>query len=525
MAVNATYTLSVDLTNDLDYVDANEDISAYWKRIDIQYGMTRPGEHMGRSATMNIVLNNSSHKFSPQHASALSGFTVGHKIKLTMTYSAVTVTLFEGRIDEIAPQPGKQGNYECVVRCIGFMTRLQNGEVGIDVSQNTASGALITSILNNLKEYPAMLTGWFLGKTDWAKLGTTTTLSGGAASFANVDTGANTYTFAGDNFSPGMSPYGAIRLVVDNERGWFFEGRDGKQNFWDRHHLHKDLPNAVDATLTDSGADGFTPTRYNYGGSLVNAVEIDYHPRRVEAIGVVLGQTEKQIRVKANSSASVTIRFVDEGGREYGGTNIIALVPSYDYRAARGSNAQTDFTKWVSCTVKPLGNKAEVTFTNAYRQDVSVLRGVTVRGTRITNFGAQKTGYSDTSSIDSYGRAFKRIDARMIEDSYMADDIALWEVSNHKTPTGNLEEIMFYANKSATLMGYARDFDIGARVALSETETGANNEYFIIGKSISLSPQYIHQEKWILEPKPNMTAWLVGQTGFGNLGNSTYLGA
>lgn len=520
--VNATYALAVDLNGDLDYGDANEDISAYWKHISINVGIDRPGEHIGRSATLTATLENSSHKFSPQHASALSGFTIGKKLRLQMTYSATTVTLYEGRIDVIDPAPGATSSRECRVVCNGYLTRLQRGEVKIGAQRDVSTDELATAILGNVAEYPAMLTGWFLGNSTWSKLGTSTNLSAVSA-FASIETCAGSYDFAGDNFAKQASPYGALRDTTESERGWLFEGRDGKVYLWSRHHLVKDLPNAVDATLTDSD---FSPLKYSFGGTLVNECDVNYHPRKVAGIGVVLGTVDTPIRVKRTQSSTVTVRFVDASGAKIDGIDLIAPVAGYDFTANHLlSGRGQDLSKSFAITVKPVGDGAELTFTNKARYDGFVLAGARIRGTRLQDFGMQKTTYIDSASQTAYGRAYKNISATLIESGQEGDDLARWEVANHSTPTGNLEQIGFYANKSAALMAQARDRNMGDRVALSETQTGVNNEYFIIGKRIDLTPQNIHYERWILEPKPTQSFWLLGTASFGNLGSTTYLGA
>jgi hypothetical protein len=521
--VSATYALAVDLQNNLGYADSGDDISAYWKSITVDYGMAAPGDHFGRSAQMTVLLNNGSHKFSPQHASALSGFTVGRKIRLQMTYSATTVTLFEGRIDNIAPAPGATiGTQDTMVRSNGYMVRLQNDETGISIQNNANSSQLITAILNNVHEYPAMLTGFYLGNTVWGVLGVTTALSGGAASFANIETGGNTYDFAGDNFQAKASPYGALRDVTESERGWFFEGRDGKLNFWGRAHLVKDLVTAVDATLADTDV---TPIKYSYGSTLITTADVNYHPRAIDGVGVQLGVSDKPIRFNKTKPATVTIRFTNESGNRIGATDVITPQAGIDYTATGQPNGKgTELTKYVRVLMKAFGDRAELTFSTSLNHKIYISR-VQVRGTIISDFGAQKISYDDATARGLYGRAYKQIDARMVEDGDLAQDIALWEVACHNTPTGNLEEVGFYANKSAALMGYARDLDIGSRVALTETQTGVNNEYFIIGKHIELQPQNIHYEKWILEPKPVQTFFMLGATGFDALGTTTYLGA
>lgn len=524
--VNATYTLECDLTGDLGYGDANEDLSAYWKRIDIDYGMSKPGDHMGRSATLRVVLNNASHKFSPEHASGLSGFATGRKLRLQMTYSATTKTLYEGRITNIQPTPGANGSRECVVRCDGYLKRLQEDEIAIDVQSNARTDELVALALMNAPERPGMATGWLLGVDGWSNLNSSTTLSAGASDFADLDTCANTYLFAGDNFDRQLSVYSALRDLTENERGWLFEDRDGRIVLWSRHHLAKDAPNAVDATLTDTD---YMPLKYGYGERLVNEVKLTYHPRTIDGIGVPLGYTTEAIKIRGPGSVVVTIPFTKpESGARVGGTNLITPVTGFDYTANSNEFGSGYIkTKHVKVkSVRGLGDRAEITFYNDDIVPVYLLKGARIRGTRLLDFGSQQVTYEDTASVlANHTRRGRTLDLKMIEHTHVAEDIARWEVAHYGSPFGQLEQIEFYANKSAALMAQARDREVGDRLQLSETQTGANGEYFIIGKHIELSPQNLHRELWTLEPRPALDFMLLGTAGFGELNTGTRLGA
>lgn len=524
--VNATYALECDLNGDLGYGDANEDLSAYWKRIDIDYGMSNPGDHMGRSATLRVVLENSTHKFSPEHASALSGFATGRKLRLQMTYSATTKTLYEGRITNIKPAPGANGPRDCIVRCDGYLARLQEDDVMLDVQSDVRTDELVAQVLMNAPERPGMATGWLLGIDGWSNLGVSTTLSAGASDFADLDTCANTYTFAGDNFERQMSVYSALRDLTENERGWLFEDRDGRIVLWSRHHLAKDAPSAVDATLTDTD---FRPVKYGYGERLINEVKVTYHPRTIDGIGVPLGYTTEAIKIRGPGSAVVTIPFTKpESGARVGGTNLITPVTGFDY-SANSNEFGSGYIKTKHVKVKNvrgLGDRAEITFYNNDVVPVYLLKGARIRGTRLLDFGSQQVFHEDTASVlANHTRRSRSLNLKMIERTSLAEDLAAWEVAHYSTPFGQLEQIEFYANKNAALMAQARDRELGDRVQLSETQSGANGEHFIVGKHIELSPSNLHRELWILEPRPALDFWLLGTTGFSELDSATRLGA
>lgn len=520
MSAYATYELLVDLDGDRDFSEASENISAYVRSASTQHGMSAPWQEMGRSATATIRLDNTGGLFSPEGASALSGFDKGCLVQLSMTYASTSKVLYKGRIDHLDPEVGTRGQRTTQIVCEGFISQLQRGEVRIATRQDATSDEIISAILENTSDTPPFVTGWRLGVTGFSGLGATTTLAAGVTDYATLDAGAGTFAYSGDNWRDGTSPYRAIRDVVVAERGKFFEDQSGLLKFWSRHRLPSDLRNAVDATLTGAVLQD---AEYRYGEDLTNVVEVNYNPRRLTGI-TVLGTLDEPVKVPYGKPKTVTIRFNDDTGARVSGINVIAPRPYEDWQAEHGSVVKRkDLTKYVDIKMVASGDKAELTFTLTQHVQRATIKHLQIRGQRLLDNGRQKTEARDDTSIVANGLQRTVIDSTLLQDTDLAADIAEWELAARGSARGNLRSVAFLANGSSTLMALARSVAIGDRWALSETQTGASGQWFVVGLLHEMRPRY-HKVTAILEPIPATTIWLLGATGYGELGTHTTLG-
>ncbi len=528
IAAHASYNVYFDLTGSRLFNGANDDVSAYVKRVVTQHGMTAPGERMGRSATCDLTLRNASGKFSPQRGTALAGLTVGIAVKVTMTYGGVTRQLFIGRIDALQPVPGTRNERHAFVRCYGFMAALAKEEVFLPTQTQVTTDAALSTLLEKTTQQPPWITTWRIGVSGFSEIGVTTKVGGVSQYFVN-ETGQTTLDYVGDNWHDGVSAYSAIAEVLDGEAGWLFEDTDGKLHFWNRNHLYKQLIAGSSATF--DGAQ-FTGAEYQYGQTLVNGVQLTFNPRLVGSSNEVLGTLGQELFIPANGSAQTTIRFDSGSGNKI--SALSALTPSryLDYRARHyGGNALTvrrnaakDFTKYVDCAMNLGADRADLTFINHYGAPLVVLAGAQVRGIKLTDFGNQRADAFDAASIASYGKQMKKLDAPAINDAAFARNMANWLVQYFKTPLGNLTGMAFMANSNAAAMAQARDRLIGDVVTISETQVGVSaGTYVVVGMRHEITPRE-HRLKWSLEPTPTNKFWFAGVTGYSEIGQTTNVG-
>ncbi len=519
--VNAAYELCVDLNRDRDFSDTNEDISAYWKSLRWQNGAMAPFDAVARTNTLEVVLNNSTGRFSPEHASGLAGFELGALIRLRSTYSATTRQHFIGWITEIAPAPGSKGPRETMVRAEGFFGRLLDAFVSLPVQQDKRYDEIVTALLGGVSVYPPGFVSWLLG--DFSDLGVNTYL-GSTTLYSNLETGVNTFNWAGDNWSRGVSVLSALRDLMATEGGFLYESRSGLIESFNRHHFLNDMLNSVDATITETmllrGG-----VHYEYGRDIANHVTVKFHPRTAGTSLETVGTLQQSFNVPKNASATLRLAFDDGSNNKIGAYGVVC-VANTDYRAyTQPDGMGAPMTDVVSVTVIEGGSNCQLLFTNRSAvADAWIARGTRVRGYKITDFGAQEYVAADETSIGDFGRQQLVHDLKMLDDPEYARNLCAWELQTRADPRGQINGLTIQANVSDALMINALARTIGDRIAVSESQTGLSSaEYHIVGEKHTLPNRYNHRAAWTLRPARAMEYWKLGTAGYSELGQTTEL--
>lgn len=518
--VNATYTLEIDLNRDRDFSDASEDISTYWKSLRWQLGAANPYDTLARTNTLECVLQNSDGRFSPEHASGLAGFELGALIRLRSTYSATTRQHFIGWITEIAPAPGSNGPRDTRVRAEGFFGRLFDALAFLPVQQGQTYAQIVTALLSAVAVYPPGFVGWLLG--EFSLLGQSTYL-GATSLYSSLEAGINTFNYAGDNWSRGISALSALRDLMNAERGFLYESRSGLIEGFNRHHFLNDMLNAVDLTLAETQLlrGGVS---YKYGDYLANDVAVKFHPRTVGTSLETLGTLQHSFAVPAGQSAKTLLKFDDGSNNRIGGYGVVCL-PNTDFRAtSQREGLGADVTSNVSVTIVEGGSSCNLTFRNIGAQDAFITQGSRVRGYKITDFVEQEYRAVDETSVGLYGRQQLTHNLTMLDDPEYARNLCVDELAVHSTPLGQISGVTIQANVSDALMIAALARTMGDRVAVSESQTGLSGaEYHIVGERHTLPNRYNHRADWVFRPARTMDYWKLGEVGYSEIGNTTKL--
>lgn len=520
MSVYAAYELCVDLNRDRDFSDANEDISAYWKSMRWQLGAVAPYDNIARASTLECVLNNSDGSFSPEHGSALSGFELGALIRLRSTYGATTRQHFIGWITDIVPTPGSRGKRDTLVRAVGFFGRVLEELAFVPVQQNKRYDEIITAILDSVVVYPPSFVGWLLGVAGFSELGEATYLSS-TGSYSSLQTGVNTFNYAGDNWARGLSVLNALRDIMNTEGGFLFENRAGQIVSYNRHYFLNDMLNAVDATLTETQllAGG---VRYKYGQDLANDVTVRFRPRSVSTALETLATINVSITVPASSSTTTDLMFSDSSGNRIGGYGVVCIANT-DYTAySLPEGAGINLTANVTVAITEGGRSCRLVFSNASTQNAFITPGSHVRGYKVTDYGEQQYNAIDEDSIQNYGHQILTRNLQMLDDTEYARNLCVWELETHAAPEGQINSCAIQANTSDALMTNALGLVIGDRIAVSESQTGiSSKQYHIVGEKHTVRSQYDHRTEWVLRPARTMNYWKLGTAGYSEIGETT----
>ena len=512
-----TWTIAIDLNGDGDFTDANEDITSYvMPGSSWQLGFTEPYQAIARAATCTLILNNADKRFSPENSGGAlyPDFDVGKKIKISANYSSTDYVLFNGRVDDIQPAPNTKGERKTTLISSGFLQEAQGAEVFIPVMENVTGDEVIAEILSNTTLYPAGLPAdvWTLGVS---ALGTDSKLAA-ISGYLSAEVGKSTFTVIGDEWTDGISVYGALRDVAGREAGRVFVDRDGIINFWNRHYLIEKT--SVDATLAETA---FSNMGYVYGQRIINDVIVQARPRLIGSSVEQLAQIDKAVKIGAGKTKSINFRYRDQDSNaKISGKSLVQPVKTADYTATENEDGTgTDYTESVTAAIiDEKANRCKVEFANTAPVGVWLQPGAKIQGIKITDFGIVDAENDDETSIFVYQRQPFTYEFVM-DDVDVAEGMSNYWLSIWKDPTGRITSVTLPAYRDATTLTQALTRTIGDRITLSETQTGNSADYFIIGEIWSLGGKNAFVT-WMLEPADNQAFWILNTSA---LNNSTVL--
>lgn len=460
-----------------------------------------PHEQMARPARATILLDNSTGKYSPERDKALSGFTTHRAIKLISggypfaktdaygnftgeTESAATEqTMFLMRIDEIEPEPNRySGKQVTRIETTDMLPEAGRHSVAVPLQVDKYASEILRAAVREAGLYPpGTIYGWLLGYTPLgdARLGI-------LSHPFKFDPGAYRYPYAMDTNPANATLYDVIRYVVETENGRFFTNREGQLEFWDRDHMS--LHTNVDYVIDDAMMIGMP---YVYGAEIANVVRVRYQKREVVTTGTpTLATYGSEILVPEGGSTTVTVEFRDASGNQVSSTSVIKPVGGTDYTVRDTYSEIYDRTGLVTLAMKASAQSAELTFVNNFHPvpplsgDLVVRPGMTIRGNdRVTAYPKDSVKVEDADSIFEYGRRpyKKTVDLRFVDTYTLAAAIAREIRDKYARPRGHAAGIKIWVHDAATWT-LALKGTIGSRIKLIETQTGHEQEYFVVGE-------------------------------------------
>lgn len=507
-------SIAIDLDGDGDFSETSEEILPYVIRAKWKIGLTRAFDAIARDSTCTIILDNTSSCFSPEHASALSGFREGRAGRIQIAYGGSTQILFVGWIKSggIKPAPGLYGPQTTQVEFDGWLQRIQKSQVGIPLQEGKRANEIISTIIGAAAIYPPGFTGyWLMGR---GRVGTTTRL-GGTTTYFSAEEGKTIFEYEAD-WEKGVSAYTAIKAVVEREGGRLFVDRGGRVVFWNRHHLVVDRVSAVDASFSDDMISiGYLyPTH-----EIANRIIAKYKIRKVSAAEEILCSVDKtQELAPGDTSVSFTYRATDSGAK-ISGKNVLVPVGGTDF-IAKNADGLT-MTNYVTARVsKESSSGCTVVFTNSYSAALILQSGYQVRGIKITDYVAMEAQYSDEDSINDLRAIYPFTVPGVFGSLAEAEGMAKHHAVLRKIH-GVVTHLAIAPYISDQMMQYALDLTMGDRIRIAESKTGTDKDYFVIGEEWELLPGMMIAAKKIVEPSPETVYWQMGRSGFSNVGVST----
>jgi hypothetical protein len=373
------------------------------------------------------------------------------------------------------------------------------------------------------------------------------TLSGGSdapAGLLSIDDGIQEFPYAGDQWREAeTNAFRCIQDVTFAEYGFFYVARDGTITWQDKNWFFERSNVAATLTLQD-GTHGVETKGRLSGDDVNNRITVTYAPRIEESTGVI-ARAGNTIQVPGKSGIdrstpevdapedAVVIRlpFIElDTGTITGAKDHIHPVPNTDYTVNEASDGSgVDYTTLGNLTMSTIitATGLEITFKNTATGDLYVF-DLQVRGTALISRDQQEIIEKDDTSITAYGRMDYDYNVPFYSTRTFSQLLAEYFLGRFKDPVYRVASITLADGQPYTLGGInIFELEIGDTIDLSEGQTGvSSNKFLITGIDTAIPDPAGGQWATItlfLQDMEEVTYWLLGETNFSELGETTVL--
>lgn len=507
--------------------------------LDWAWGMADSYQEFAPPARATVVLRNHDNLLMPDNtSSAFYGLlTRGVLARIRGTVNGTVTMTWHGKLSKVVIGTDRMANPNSAVVTLTFedeSAKMQQAEFfppfDTDVTTSTAiSDAFAQAVVAS----PYEGAYWILGAST---LGENTKLYDPAGILHTLNSGNTTLAYIGDNSDrgAGVNFQSYLRDIVAAELGGrFYYNAAVTPPGFDFHNRNYDITQyASSGSALTLYAKDIEKATYVYGDDVFNDVTVNYQPREVGTSNVVLGEIDHSVQVSPQQSREITLRFRDPDNKDVrvGGTSLVALESGVDYIANTASDGSgSDMTANLGMTViNTSGQSITLSLSNTSLSTSLYVTTLQQRGLPVYTYAQQSIHEVDVDSVKDYGLFKKSYSLKLVSDDDLASNYARLQVNRFKDPIGRFMNVTFVANTNNTLMGYASTTysQVGTIITINDTTlTKQNTQYVIVGVRHSVTAQMRqHRVTWTLKPLQRERYWLLGVTGWGELGQKTYLG-
>lgn len=434
--------------------------------------------------------------YSLYHANKRAGWELGINCRIRIIDPATQIAheRFYGRIDSIDPAPGVFGPRRVDVTAVGWMDEAARWVLVPEIGQQVGKrwDEILGAILAQMPRQPPAV---------------------------DFDPGVETYAYALDTSSAsGQSALTEFAKLAASEFGPIYQKADGTLRAESRHG--RLLHTGVDWTITEADMVGLTMPASR--DEVLNAVRVTVHPKIVDPAPTTIVYSQVNvIEVGVAANKFLLGPFRDPiTGDPIGATDIQPLVAGSDYIAnsepdSTGQDLTSLFT--IVVTAGPSGARFEVTSASG---TIGFLTTLQLRGRGIYDHGTVQAEAINAASVASIGQHVVVIDMPYQDDDDVAAGAAQYVLAKYGTAFALAHTVSVIGDSSAKLTQILQR-DISDRLALSETMTGLNSDFFINAIELVVLPTQHLSVTYTLAPAADPLADLYWILGTGVLGTST----
>lgn len=503
-----------------------------------------PTDRVARTGRLQYSLDNSTNNsaglagyYSPGHANARSGFATGIPVRIRFTYDGLTRTKFYGRIakDGIQPEPGPLGTRRTKVTALDWMNQASTHEIQLPAyTTNKRIDEVAPLIVANMPRSPL-----------------STSYQTGADTFTSVFDTVREKTTAMSEFNKlAMSEWGYIYVTQndDSDEVLVVEGRNSRSTLGTAY-------TQVPLAKADSGfliqengdyllqendgklilneaqdSDFYNDTASNpeisYGKHLANYITMTTYPRAFSGSAVTVFETQNGISISAGDTRDVVVNFRDPDNKavRVAVTGVVTPVGTTDFKLGT-STAGTDNTLATALTLGTTSfgaNAGSYSFTNSGTVDGYLW--LQTRGTAVYLYDPIEYISQDATSQQNHGLQSLDVNMPYQTDPTTAALIGQFLASDLRDPRYEVDRYPFWANRDGDHMMSFLFLEIGARIRITETQTGFARDRHIDGIAFEVHPNKRVKCTYMTRFISSTTTWQLGVEDHGELGVNTILG-
>lgn len=498
--MSISYSIELDFDDDGNFTDLGEAIQAEVLEASWRLGMPAPYTRLSSPARAEILLRNRSGAFSPE----IAGNLIGKTLRIQSDNGTVR-THFIGKIESLEPEAGQYGKRRATLLAYGREAELNTQRIRLPLLTNFRVDEALEAILSQLQ--------WrYIGLSSMAIIGQSSIGSSmifpDNAFAQNLDIGEVLFSYLGDDWLEGLSADAALEQLMLAEAGRFFFNREGEAIFYNRYHLLQDT--AVVATFDDSMAS----LDYQYGGTVVNHLEVIVRPRTLGTPNKLIWQLANPLRIKKSMIVQINASYKVDGF-PVGAMDVIPPVRHTDYEAFEEADGTGDkMSGYIQVILLEAGaSAARFEIRNRAKRKAYITR-LQLYGTPLFGGDPMTVSVEDRFSQGYYGFSSMRLNIPILSDVDEADSIARWELSRRNNPLGLVREIstniIQHPNETLSL-------SLFDRIRIIESQTGHDAKYHIIAEEHHLSKAGTrHTVKWLVELAEVEQFFIIGTHSIGD---------
>ena len=464
-------------------------------------------DRIADTGEMTFSLKNDDFQYSPDHASALTGWKKGLPVKLTLTFDGVSYIRFYGHIDSMKVDVGIYGRRRTVVTCVDWMDYTSKYPINLatlqtdkrtEVALNTIVEAIYTQPLNKVfadgdSTFPTVFDAVTPKTKALSEISKLINSEIGYFYLKKDQTYGETLVFENNSFRKGYDALTNIPLVVADCGSLLTEAGDTlvQEDGYDI---------LLDETQTLELDNNMNKAYVEYGKNVVNFYEAKAYPKKVDTSVSVLYSLSYPLQIASGETKVVKGNYKDpSGGNAINAQSTTMLTPviNTDYKVWTASDGTgTDLTTDLAVTAVYGTEAVQYTLTNANAK-AGYITLLQARGYGIYSYEELVYTEDNTASQNLYGYEPEMLNQIYQQDLGYGKSAAQSVVELEKEPRTLLKTVTFWTTTNELTQAFL-NLDVGDIISVKEDQSGVDGYYYIQAVNFEVHPKGVVMCTWLL---------------------------